>query len=81
MFSSQGIVTFTFSYTRWSFGSTCRLAKSENLQAFLSLESGEIKTYDLLCLQKSPYTIPNMWTLYEKKLSASGAPPDSNPSS
>ncbi|KII94277.1 hypothetical protein PLICRDRAFT_36534 [Plicaturopsis crispa FD-325 SS-3] len=52
--------------------------------AFLALGSGEIKTYDILCHQKSPYSIPNMWTLYEKKITASGLggqPTHSNPDS
>ncbi|KAJ7109928.1 lethal giant larvae like, C-terminal-domain-containing protein [Mycena epipterygia] len=35
--------------------------------AFIALESGEIRTYDLLCLRKSSYRIPNMWHLYEEK--------------
>ncbi|KAJ7675329.1 lethal giant larvae like, C-terminal-domain-containing protein [Mycena rosella] len=35
--------------------------------AFIALESGEIRTYDLLCLRKSAYKIPNMWQLYEQK--------------
>ncbi|KAF8078965.1 hypothetical protein FPV67DRAFT_1663632 [Lyophyllum atratum] len=39
---------------------------------FLALNSGEIRTYDLTCLRKSPYTMPNMWKLYEDKLFASG---------
>ncbi|GLB35825.1 putative lethal giant larvae(Lgl) like, C-terminal [Lyophyllum shimeji] len=42
--------------------------------AFLGLNSGEIKTYDLTCLRKSPYTMPNMWTLHQDKLLARGAP-------
>ncbi|KAJ6483896.1 WD40 containing snare-dependent exocytosis protein [Mycena vulgaris] len=39
--------------------------------AFIALESGEIRTYDLLCLRKSSYKIPNMWHLYEQKTMAS----------
>ncbi|KAG6813211.1 hypothetical protein H0H92_013098 [Tricholoma furcatifolium] len=35
--------------------------------AFLALDSGEIKTYDLICLRKSQYTMPNMWKLYQDK--------------
>ncbi|KAJ7492344.1 WD40 containing snare-dependent exocytosis protein [Mycena latifolia] len=38
--------------------------------AFIALESGEIRTYDLLCLRKSSYKIPNMWHLYEEKTMA-----------
>ena len=46
------------------------LASYQSQQAFLALNSGEIKTYDLLCLSKSPYVMPNMWKLYEAKLLA-----------
>ncbi|KAG5647699.1 hypothetical protein DXG03_008422 [Asterophora parasitica] len=42
--------------------------------AFLALNSGEIRTYDLLCLLKSPYVIPNMWKSCEDKLSGNGLP-------
>ncbi|KAJ7459170.1 WD40 containing snare-dependent exocytosis protein [Mycena galericulata] len=38
--------------------------------AFIALESGEIRTYDLLCLRKSEYRIPNMWHLYQEKTMA-----------
>ncbi|PPQ79397.1 hypothetical protein CVT25_002667 [Psilocybe cyanescens] len=41
---------------------------------FLASQTGEIKTYDLTCLRKSPYTTPNLWKLYEDKLAASGMP-------
>ncbi|KAJ7293050.1 WD40 containing snare-dependent exocytosis protein [Mycena rebaudengoi] len=41
--------------------------------AFIALESGEIRTYDLLCLRKSSYRIPNMWALFEEKTVASRA--------
>ncbi|KAL0951628.1 hypothetical protein HGRIS_008309 [Hohenbuehelia grisea] len=40
--------------------------------AFVGLQTGIIKTYDLLCHCKSPYTMPNMWALYEEKMSAGG---------
>ena len=48
------------------------------LQAFLCLESGEIKTYDLLCRRFSSYTIPNAWDSYEKTLQADGMIVDSD---
>ncbi|TCD68310.1 hypothetical protein EIP91_011169 [Steccherinum ochraceum] len=38
---------------------------------FVALANGEIQTYDLLCSRVSPYTIPNMWKMYEKKMRAS----------
>ncbi|VDB87527.1 unnamed protein product [Peniophora sp. CBMAI 1063] len=40
--------------------------------AFLCLESGEIKTYDLLCRRFSAYTVPNAWDSYENTLQADG---------
>ncbi|KAK7058549.1 Lethal(2) giant larvae sro7 [Paramarasmius palmivorus] len=49
--------------------------------AFIVLQSGEIRTYDLTCVRKSSYTIPNLWTLYEQKLAASGMPEVSTPTS
>ncbi|CAL1694488.1 unnamed protein product [Somion occarium] len=41
--------------------------------AFVALSNGEVKTYDLLCSWHSPYTIINLWAMYEK-ISASGMP-------
>ncbi|TFK56819.1 hypothetical protein OE88DRAFT_1670312 [Heliocybe sulcata] len=35
--------------------------------ALVALASGEVKTYDLLCLRMSQYTMPNMLSLYEKE--------------
>ncbi|KAK0466348.1 WD40 containing snare-dependent exocytosis protein [Desarmillaria tabescens] len=46
--------------------------------AFLVLQSGEVRTYDLICHRKSPYTIPNMWKLYEDKLASSKMPEVTN---
>ncbi|KZV70969.1 hypothetical protein PENSPDRAFT_578479 [Peniophora sp. CONT] len=46
--------------------------------AFLCLESGEIKTYDLLCRRFSIYTIPNAWDSYEKISQAEGMIVDSD---
>ncbi|KAF9469810.1 lethal giant larvae like, C-terminal-domain-containing protein [Collybia nuda] len=42
--------------------------------AFLALNSGEIKTYDLTCMRKSFYTLPNMWKLYEQEQLSGGLP-------
>ncbi|KAJ7651666.1 WD40 containing snare-dependent exocytosis protein [Mycena polygramma] len=42
--------------------------------AFIALESGEIRTYDLLCRRRSSYRIPNMWHLYEEKTMATRSP-------
>jgi len=55
------------------------LASYQYQQAFLALDAGEIRTYDLLCLRKSPYIMPNMWKLYETKLLVSGEPTTSRP--
>ncbi|KAF7347607.1 WD40 containing SNARE-dependent exocytosis protein [Mycena venus] len=43
--------------------------------AFIALESGEIRTYDLQCHRKSEYRIPNMWHLYEEKTMATRVDP------
>ncbi|KAH8835562.1 lethal giant larvae like, C-terminal-domain-containing protein [Flagelloscypha sp. PMI_526] len=32
----------------------------------------DVRTFDLECLRKSSYTIPNLWREYQKKLAASG---------
>ncbi|KAF9486583.1 hypothetical protein BDN70DRAFT_846519 [Pholiota conissans] len=41
---------------------------------FLATQHGDIKTYDLGCLRKSQYFMPNLWKLYEEKMAASGVP-------
>ncbi|KAF8910138.1 lethal giant larvae like, C-terminal-domain-containing protein [Gymnopilus junonius] len=41
---------------------------------FVATQNGDIKTYDLTCLRKSPYNTPNLWKLYEEKMVASGVP-------
>ncbi|KDQ63133.1 hypothetical protein JAAARDRAFT_119208 [Jaapia argillacea MUCL 33604] len=53
--------------------------KSNNLvispshsHAFIILQSGKIKTYDLLCLRFSPYDVANQWTLHQEKDPLSG---------
>ncbi|KAJ7631237.1 WD40 containing snare-dependent exocytosis protein [Roridomyces roridus] len=38
--------------------------------AFIATESGEIRTYDLQCLRRSEYRMPNLWQLYEEKTMA-----------
>ncbi|KAH7930914.1 hypothetical protein BV22DRAFT_999529 [Leucogyrophana mollusca] len=40
--------------------------------AFVALHSGEIKTYDLICLKKSPYALPNLWSLREQERALGG---------
>ncbi|CAK5280636.1 unnamed protein product, partial [Mycena citricolor] len=49
---------------------TSLVVSPSHSHAFIALESGEIRTYDLLCLCKSPYKMPNMWALYEAKTMA-----------
>ncbi|KAI8981153.1 lethal giant larvae like, C-terminal-domain-containing protein [Trametes punicea] len=48
------------------------LTSPSHTHAFIALADGEVKTYDLLCLRVSPYSIPNQWKMYEKKSLASG---------
>ncbi|TDL26364.1 hypothetical protein BD410DRAFT_836264 [Rickenella mellea] len=48
---------------------------------FIAMKSGEIATFDLLCLRISPYTIPNMWKEFEEKMLASGMPFSPTPGS
>ncbi|KAF8634948.1 hypothetical protein AX15_000677 [Amanita polypyramis BW_CC] len=40
------------------------------VQTFLLMHTGEVKTYDLLCLRKSRYTLPNLWDLYKRKVAS-----------
>ncbi|KAF8808127.1 WD40 containing snare-dependent exocytosis protein [Phlegmacium glaucopus] len=47
---------------------------------FLSMHNGDVKTYDLACLRKSKYSMPNMWKLYEEMITATGAPTLTPPS-
>ncbi|KAJ3988441.1 WD40 containing snare-dependent exocytosis protein [Lentinula detonsa] len=65
--------------TRFDQSKTLYLASSITISpshshAFIALQTGEIQTYDLECLRKSSYYMPNMWTLYEEKMAASGMP-------
>ncbi|KAF8899078.1 lethal giant larvae like, C-terminal-domain-containing protein [Infundibulicybe gibba] len=48
---------------------------------FVALNSGEIRTFDLGCLRKSPYTIPNMWAPFQQKMVNSGMLDSPNPNS
>ncbi|KAG6873217.1 hypothetical protein C0995_001571 [Termitomyces sp. Mi166 len=38
---------------------------------FDATNNGEIRTYDLVCLRKSSYNMPNMWKLHQERLKAS----------
>ncbi|TFY82005.1 hypothetical protein EWM64_g2007 [Hericium alpestre] len=48
--------------------------------AFIALETGVVKTYDLLCRRISPYSIPSAWQLYEEKMLSDGLTTSSDPS-
>ncbi|KZT08686.1 uncharacterized protein LAESUDRAFT_676040 [Laetiporus sulphureus 93-53] len=53
----------------------CIAASPSHAQILVALANGQIKTYDLLCLRMSPYTIPsNLWQQYEDTVHASGMP-------
>ncbi|CCM03744.1 uncharacterized protein FIBRA_05890 [Fibroporia radiculosa] len=53
----------------------CLLVSPSHTHALIALSNGEIRMYDLLCLRMSPYTVPpNLWSLYEEKVQASGMP-------
>ncbi|KAH9178656.1 lethal giant larvae like, C-terminal-domain-containing protein [Lactarius sanguifluus] len=60
---------------------TCLALSPSHTHAFIGLESGEIKSYDLLCRRVSTYVIPNAWEVYEKKLITSGMYVDAEPTS
>ncbi|KAF7311134.1 WD40 containing SNARE-dependent exocytosis protein [Mycena chlorophos] len=53
----------------------CLTLSPSHSHAFIALESGEVRTYDLLCLRKSEYRMPNMWALYEDKTMATRVDP------
>ncbi|THH21204.1 hypothetical protein EW146_g293 [Bondarzewia mesenterica] len=67
--------------TRFNSHINCVTLSPSHTHAYIALESGEIKTYDLLCRRKSSYSIPNAWDLYEKKMRASGMVIDHSPTS
>ncbi|KAF9245858.1 lethal giant larvae like, C-terminal-domain-containing protein [Melanogaster broomeanus] len=48
---------------------------------FIALQTGEIRTYDLLCLRASPYVIPNLWKSYCQRMSQAGMEIPSTPAS
>ncbi|KAH9081593.1 lethal giant larvae like, C-terminal-domain-containing protein [Lactarius deliciosus] len=69
------------SSTRFDRPVTCLTLSPSHTHAFIGLESGEIKSYDLLCRRVSTYVIPNAWEVYEKKLITSGMYVDAEPTS
>ncbi|KAI5118052.1 hypothetical protein M0805_005899 [Coniferiporia weirii] len=42
--------------------------------AFVGLERGTISTYDILCLNRSPYIIPDLWKAHERHAIHGGMP-------
>ncbi|KAJ7170200.1 WD40 containing snare-dependent exocytosis protein [Mycena filopes] len=63
---------------KFDHATTLTLSPSHS-HAFIALESGECRTYDLQCLRKSEYRMPNMWHLYEEKTMATRMNPVSAP--
>ncbi|KAI0059493.1 hypothetical protein BV25DRAFT_1918512 [Artomyces pyxidatus] len=51
---------------------TCITLSPSHTHAYIGFESGEVKTYDLLCRRLSAYSIPNAWELYEQELVGGG---------
>ncbi|KAG1781000.1 hypothetical protein EV702DRAFT_688052 [Suillus placidus] len=51
------------------------MSSPSHTHVFLALQSGEIRTYDLLCLTKSTYVIPNLWNMFQTKIASSVADP------
>jgi syntaxin-binding protein 5 len=43
------------------------------------MHNGDVKTYDLACLRRSKYSMPNMWKLYQG-ITKTGAPTLISPS-
>ncbi|KIK70617.1 hypothetical protein GYMLUDRAFT_32661 [Collybiopsis luxurians FD-317 M1] len=66
--------------TRFDQANSVTISPSHS-HAFIALQTGEIRTYDIELCRKSSYSIPNMWTLYEEKMIASGMPEIATPTS
>lgn len=61
--------------TRFDHAINAVMLSPSHTHVFLALQSGEIRTYDLLCLKKSPYVIPNLWNMFQTKIASSVADP------
>ncbi|KAG1757244.1 lethal giant larvae like, C-terminal-domain-containing protein [Suillus lakei] len=57
--------------TRFDHAINAVMLSPSHTHVFLALQSGEIRTYDLLCLKKSPYVIPNLWNMFQTKIASS----------
>jgi hypothetical protein len=44
-------------------------------QIFLAMGNGDLRTYDIACMRKSPYAIHNMWQIHEEQSLKSGLSP------
>ncbi|KAF5352734.1 hypothetical protein D9756_005911 [Leucocoprinus leucothites] len=65
---------------RWNPVTFMILSPSHN-HILIALTNGEVRTYDLACMRKSPYILPNMWQLYEDQMLKSGLEPITTPNS
>lgn len=61
--------------TRFDHAINAVMLSPSHTHIFLALQSGEIRTYDLLCLKKSPYVIPNLWNMFQTKIASSVVDP------
>ncbi|KAG2156546.1 lethal giant larvae like, C-terminal-domain-containing protein [Suillus bovinus] len=61
--------------TRFDHAINAIMLSPSHTHVFLALQSGEIRTYDLLCLKKSPYIIPNLWNMFQTKIASSVVDP------
>ncbi|KXN88842.1 hypothetical protein AN958_06711 [Leucoagaricus sp. SymC.cos] len=59
---------------RWDPVSSMTLSPSHS-HMLLALRNGELRTYDLACMRKSPYTLPNLWQLHEEQMLKLGSTP------
>lgn len=61
--------------TRFDHAINAVLLSPSHTHVFLALQSGEIRIYDLLCLKKSSYVIPNLWNMFQTKIASSMVDP------
>ncbi|KAG1777466.1 S-adenosyl-L-methionine-dependent methyltransferase [Suillus placidus] len=61
--------------TRFDHAINAVMSSPSHTHVFLALQLGEIRTYDLLCLTKLTYVIPNLWNMFQTKIASSVADP------
>ncbi|KAE9409115.1 hypothetical protein BT96DRAFT_953546 [Gymnopus androsaceus JB14] len=66
--------------TRFDQANSVTISPSHS-HAFIALQTGEVRTYDIECLRKSAYSMPSMWKLYQDKMALSGMPEIETPTS